>query len=59
MPVYEYKCSKCGCTTTVIRKINEAERKPICVNDAQETLRVYDAAPAIQFKGGGWAGKEK
>jgi hypothetical protein len=40
-------------TAVVIRKIDEKERKPICVNDAMETVRVFDAPP-IQFRGKGW-----
>ncbi len=53
MPTYEYKCSKCGMTMSVIRTIKEKERKPICVNDAQELSRVYDPPP-VHLKGKGW-----
>jgi putative FmdB family regulatory protein len=53
MPTYEYKCPKCGMTAVVIRKIDEKERKPICVNDAMETVRVFDPPP-IRFEGKGW-----
>jgi putative FmdB family regulatory protein len=53
MSTYEYKCSKCGMTMSVIRAIKEKERKPICVNDAQELSRVYDAPP-VHLKGKGW-----
>jgi predicted nucleic acid-binding Zn ribbon protein len=38
---------------TVIRGIKEKERNPICVNDATQLTRQYDAPP-IQFKGKGW-----
>jgi hypothetical protein len=38
---------------TVIRSLKEKERKPICVNDAQELTRVFDAPP-IRFEGKGW-----
>jgi predicted nucleic acid-binding Zn ribbon protein len=34
----------------VIRNLEEEENKPICVNDATELVREYQA-PAIQFKG--------
>lgn len=37
----------------VIRKIDEEERTPICVNDAVELVRQYDAPP-IHLKGKGW-----
>jgi putative FmdB family regulatory protein len=53
MPTYEYKCSTCGMTMTVIRGIKEKERAPICVNDAKELTRVYDAPP-VHLKGTGW-----
>ena len=41
-------------TMTVIRSVKEKERKPICVNDAIELVRQYDAPP-IHLKGTGWA----
>ncbi len=53
MPTYEYKCPKCAMTMTVVRSLKEKERKPICVNDAQELARVFDPPP-IQFKGKDW-----
>jgi putative FmdB family regulatory protein len=56
MPTYEYQCH-CGDTTTIVRSITAEENKPICAKCAVEMTRVYDN-PAIEFKGGGWAGKE-
>jgi putative FmdB family regulatory protein len=53
MPTYEYKCPKCDMTMTVIRGIKEKERAPICVNDARELTRQYDAPP-VHLKGSGW-----
>ena len=53
MPTYDYKCSKCGMTMTVIRGIKEKERTPICVNDAIELTRQYEAPP-VHLKGKGW-----
>ena len=53
MPSYEYKCPKCELTMTIVRSLKEEERIPICVNDAQELTRVFEAPP-IQFKGKGW-----
>lgn len=43
---------------SVIRKIDEPDRIPLCVNCAKDLVRVYDA-PGVSFKGTGWAGKEK
>jgi len=57
VPTYEYQC-KCGNQTTVIRSITAEENKPICAKCAIEMIRIYDK-PAIEFKGGGWAGKEQ
>jgi putative FmdB family regulatory protein len=53
MPRYDYKCPKCGMLMNVIRKIDEPERTPICVNDAIELVRQYDAPP-VHLKGTGW-----
>ena len=53
MPTYDYKCSKCGMTMVVIRKVDEPERSPICVNDQQELARVF-TPPPIHLKGKGW-----
>jgi putative FmdB family regulatory protein len=57
MPTYEYQC-QCGATTTIVRSITAEENKPICAKCAVEMTRIYDK-PAIEFKGGGWAGKEE
>jgi putative FmdB family regulatory protein len=56
MPAYEYGCT-CGDTMTVIRSITAEENKPICAKCAKEMTRTYESPP-IQFKGGGWAGKD-
>jgi len=52
MPLYEYKCDKCGAVFEVMQKFSD------------EPLRVHDqcggmverliSAPALQFKGSGW-----
>jgi putative FmdB family regulatory protein len=56
VPAYEYRCT-CGDTMTVIRSITAEENKPICAKCAKEMTRTYESPP-IQFKGGGWAGKD-
>jgi predicted nucleic acid-binding Zn ribbon protein len=43
---------------TIVRSITDEENKPICTKCAEEMIRVF-YKPAIQFKGGGWAGKEQ
>ena len=54
MPVYEYKCEKCGHRFEVEQSISE---KPIgqCPSNGcrGQVVRVF-SAPAIVFKGKGW-----
>jgi putative FmdB family regulatory protein len=58
MPYYEYKCKTCDLKMLLTRTLSEPERIPICVNCVKDLVRVYDA-PAVTFKGTGWAAKEK
>lgn len=62
MPLYEYKCVKCGRTTEKIESVSGPHLKkcPHCGGKVERLI----AAPAIQFKGSGWyvtdyAGKGK
>lgn len=52
MPLYEYKCMKCGHRFEKIENLSASEVKkcPECGGRAERQL----AAPAIQFKGTGW-----
>ena len=52
MPLYEYKCEKCGHRFERIEPHTASEIKkcPVCGGRAERQL----AAPAIQFKGSGW-----
>jgi putative FmdB family regulatory protein len=52
LPLFEYKCEKCGHRFEKIEKHSASETKkcPKCGAKAQRQL----AAPAIQFKGSGW-----
>lgn len=52
MPLYEYKCVKCGHRFEKIESLNASDTKkcPKCGGKAERQL----AAPAIQFKGTGW-----
>lgn len=52
MPLYEYKCRKCGHRFEKIENMNASTTKkcPKCGAVAERML----AAPAIQFKGTGW-----
>jgi len=52
LPLYEYKCEKCGHRFEKIEPITASEIKkcPSCRGKAVRQL----ASPAIQFKGSGW-----
>ena len=52
MPLYEYKCVKCGRHTEKIEKVSGPHLKkcPHCGGKVERLL----SRPAIQFKGSGW-----
>ena len=52
MPLYEYKCLKCGRHTEKIENVSGPHLKkcPHCGGKVERLL----TAPAIQFKGAGW-----
>ena len=52
MPLYEYKCVKCGNRYEKIESVSAPEKQkcPKCGGRAERQI----AAPAIQFKGSGW-----
>jgi len=52
MPIYEYKCSKCGHTFELIQKFSDdpVSTCPVCGGKVERLV----SAPAIQFKGSGW-----
>ena len=52
MPLYEYKCVKCGHRFEKIESLSAptTQKCPKCGKKAERQL----AAPAIQFKGSGW-----
>jgi putative FmdB family regulatory protein len=52
LPLYEYKCVKCGHRFEKIESLGASETKkcPKCGAKAERQI----AAPAIQFKGSGW-----
>ncbi|HKO05880.1 MAG TPA: zinc ribbon domain-containing protein [Candidatus Acidoferrales bacterium] len=52
MPLYEYRCGKCGHTFEKIERVNASERKK-CPKCGARAARMQSAA-AIQFKGTGW-----
>lgn len=52
MPLYEYKCLKCGRHTDKIEKVSGPHLKkcPYCGGKVDSVI----TAPAIKFKGSGW-----
>jgi putative FmdB family regulatory protein len=52
VPLYEYKCLKCGRTTEKIENVSGPHLKkcPHCGGKVEALI----SAPAIQFKGSGW-----
>jgi putative FmdB family regulatory protein len=59
MPIYEYVCSSCGHRTDILHGVHEVGPHfcPEC--GAEGSLRKAFAAPAIHYKGSGWAKKER
>ena len=52
MPLYEYKCTKCGTVVESIQKVSDAPLK-VC-SQCGGPLRKLVSSPAIQFKGSGF-----
>jgi putative FmdB family regulatory protein len=52
MPLYEYRCYKCGQTFEVIQKFSDAPvtTHEACGGEVEKLL----SSPALQFKGSGW-----
>jgi putative FmdB family regulatory protein len=52
MPLYEYKCTKCGSVFEVLQKVNDPPLKK-CVH-CQGSVKKLISPSALQFKGSGW-----
>jgi len=52
MPLYEYKCTKCGSVFEVLQKVNEPLLKK-CIY-CQGAVKKVLSPPVLQFKGSGW-----
>lgn len=52
MPLYEYKCEKCGSVTEVLQKISDPPMST-CLQCGGRLHKII-SPPAIQFKGSGW-----
>lgn len=59
MPIYDYLCSACDHRADILHGINDPGPNfcPSCGGEG--TMRKQFAAPAIHFKGSGWAKKDR
>ena len=53
MPIYEYRCSKCGHELEALQKISDDPLKK-CPDCEQESLQKLVSAASFRLKGGGW-----
>ena len=52
MPLYEYKCTKCGSVFELLQKVNDPPLKK-CIR-CEGTVKKILSPSALQFKGSGW-----
>jgi putative FmdB family regulatory protein len=52
MPLYEYRCKKCGHRFEKIQSFSAPDEKecPVCKGEVERLI----SAPSFQFKGAGW-----
>ncbi|HVA88172.1 MAG TPA: zinc ribbon domain-containing protein [Candidatus Saccharimonadales bacterium] len=57
MPIYDYVCTTCGHRMEVVHGVNASGPGacPVCGGMMRKAI----AAPAVHFKGSGWAKKER
>lgn len=53
MPIYEYRCERCGHEMETMQKMNEPALTT-CPQCKQEALRKLISAAGFQLKGAGW-----
>ena len=58
MPLYDYDCAACGRRIEVVHGVYAAGPEH-CPNCGGGPLKKAIAAPAVHFKGSGWAKKER
>ena len=59
MPIYDYLCTACDHRADILHGLNDPAPNfcPSC--GAEGTMRKQFAAPAVHFKGSGWAKKDR
>lgn len=58
MPLYDYDCAACGHRFEVMHGVH-ADGPAACPMCGSDRVRKAFAAPAVHFKGSGWAKKER
>jgi putative FmdB family regulatory protein len=58
VPLYDYDCSNCGRRFEIIHGVN-ADSPAVCPLCGGGPVRKAIVAPAVHFKGSGWAKKER
>ena len=58
MPLYDYDCANCGRRIEVVHGVH-APGPASCANCGDGPLRKAISAPAVHFKGSGWAKQER
>ena len=53
MPIYEYRCAKCGFQDEYMQKISEPPLK-VCPSCGKAKFEKLMSAPGFQLKGSGW-----
>jgi putative FmdB family regulatory protein len=53
MPIYEYRCAKCGFQDEYLQKVSEPPLK-ICPSCGKAKFEKLLSAPGFQLKGSGW-----
>ncbi len=53
MPIYAYKCTSCGYSKDVLRKLSDPLLTK-CPKCGQETFKKQLSAPGFELKGKGW-----
>jgi putative FmdB family regulatory protein len=58
MPLYDYQCAACGRRFEVVHGVH-AEGPTVCPLCGKGPVRKAITAPAVHYKGSGWAKKER
>jgi len=53
MPIYEYRCAKCGFQDEYLQKVSERPLK-VCPSCGKAKYKKLLSAPGFQLKGSGW-----